>query len=210
MVTFEEFPKIPRLKRGCIITEKIDGTNAQVHITEDGLVLAGSRSRYITVQEDNYGFAKWVKAHEDELRALGPGRHFGEWWGSGCQRGYGLVNGDKRFSLFNVGRWRDSVPYPPLCSCGNCPVVCVPLPSCVSLVPVLYEGPFSSDAVDACLEDLRVNGSKAAPGFMKPEGIIVYHAAARSLFKVTLEKDEEPKGMNKHVAVTQQESVSVS
>ena len=29
---------------------------------------------------------------------------------------------------------------------------------------------------------------------MNPEGIIVYHAAARSLFKVTVEKDEEPKG----------------
>lgn len=44
------------------------------------------------------------------------------------------------------------------------------------------------------VEDLRTNGSKVAPGFMKPEGIIIYHAAARSMFKVTLEKDDEPKG----------------
>jgi hypothetical protein len=29
---------------------------------------------------------------------------------------------------------------------------------------------------------------------MKPEGIVVYHTASRSLFKVTLEKDESPKG----------------
>lgn len=174
---FEAFPKIPRLRRGCVITEKIDGTNAQVYITDDGLLLAGSRSRYITVKDDNYGFARWCEANRDELLKLGPGRHFGEWWGSGCQRGYGLANGEKRFSLFNVGRWAAET-----------------LPSCVSLVPVLYTGPFSSDIVDSIIEDLRVNGSKASPGFMKPEGIIVYHAAARSMFKVTLEKDEAHKG----------------
>lgn len=180
---FEEFSKIPRLKRGCVITEKIDGTNAQVHITDEGEFLIGSRTRYITPKDDNYGFAKWAMAHEEELRLLGPGRHFGEWWGSGCQRGYGLTGGEKKFSIFNVGRWKDQ-----------------PLPSCVGLVPVLYEGPFSSDIVDATIEDLRVNGSKATPGFMKPEGIIIYHAAARSMFKVTLEKDEEPKGKSVTVA----------
>lgn len=174
---FEAFPKIPRLRRGCVITEKIDGTNAQVHITDDGLLLAGSRSRYITVKDDNYGFARWCEANREELLKLGPGRHFGEWWGSGCQRGYGLTNGEKQFSLFNVGRWATET-----------------LPSCVGLVPVLYTGPFSSDIVDSIIEDLRANGSKASPGFMKPEGIIVYHAAARSMFKVTVEKDEAPKG----------------
>lgn len=207
-VLFEEFPKVPRLKRGCVITEKIDGTNAQVHITEAGDVLAGSRNRYVTPEQDNYGFARWVKAHVDELRLLGPGRHFGEWWGSGVQRGYGLQKGEKRFWLFNVGRWREAVPHPVLCQCGSCPAMDKTLPDCVSLVPVLYEGPFSSDIVDATLEDLSVNGSKAAPGFMKPEGIIVYHAAARSMFKVTLEKDEEPKSF--HAPVVQQERALVS
>ncbi len=177
---FEEFQKIPRLKRNCVITEKIDGTNAQIHITDDGQMLIGSRSRYITTKEDNYGFARWAEANRDELLKLGPGRHFGEWWGSGCQRGYGLTSGEKRFSLFNVGRWKADE-----------------LPSCVGLVPVLYEGPFSTDIVDQCIADLRENGSRAAPGFMKPEGIIIYHAAARSLFKVTLEKDEQPKGQTK-------------
>ncbi len=34
-----------------------------------------------------------------------PATYFGEWWGSGVQRGYGLQKGDKRFSLFNVSRW---------------------------------------------------------------------------------------------------------
>lgn len=176
---FEEFQKIPRLKRGCCITEKIDGTNAQVHITDEGELLAGSRSCYITPEKDNYGFARWVQTHREELMQLGPGRHYGEWWGSGVQRGYGLKNGEKRFSLFNVGRWTPEA-----------------LPPCVGLVPKLYEGPFSSDVVDRLIEELRVGGSKASPGFMKPEGIIIYHAAARSLFKVTLEKDEEPKSFS--------------
>lgn len=180
MSNFEEFQKIPRLKRMCVITEKIDGTNAQIHITDEGEMLIGSRSRYITVKDDNYGFARWAEANREELMKLGPGRHYGEWWGSGCQRGYDLSNGEKRFSLFNVGRWR---------------MEGAALPSCVSLVPVLYEGPFSSEIVDSCIEDLRSNGSKASLGFMKPEGIIVYHAAARSMFKVTLEKDDAPKGI---------------
>lgn len=177
---FQEFSKIPRLKRGCVITEKIDGTNAQIHITDDGQILAGSRNRYITASDDNYGFARWVEANKAYLMELGLGRHYGEWWGSGVQRGYGLTNGEKRFSLFNLGRCKD----------GG-------LPACVSLVPVLYEGEFSTGIVDECLADLRINGSKASPGFMKPEGAIIWHTAARSLFKITLEKDEEPKGKPK-------------
>ena len=94
---FVGFPKLTRLSKGAIITEKLDGTNAQILIMPDGLVVAGSRNRYLTVDDDNFGFAKWVKANEEELRAgLGVGRHFGEWWGLGIQRGYGLQ--EKRFS----------------------------------------------------------------------------------------------------------------
>ncbi len=36
-------------------------------------------------------------------------------------------------------------------------------------------------------------GSVAAPGWMRPEGIIVYHTAAGVLFKVTCENDDKPK-----------------
>jgi hypothetical protein len=71
------------------------------------MMLAGSRSQYITPERDNHGFARWVQDDADELWALGEGRHFGEWWGSGIQRGYGLQKGEKRFSLFNVARWAD-------------------------------------------------------------------------------------------------------
>ena len=52
-----------------------------------------------------FGFARWVETNRERLiTLLGPGLHFGEWWGSGIQRGYGLTKGDKRFSLFNVER----------------------------------------------------------------------------------------------------------
>lgn len=174
---FVAFDKIARLSRNIVITEKIDGTNAQICITEDGGFLTGSRSQWITPENDNFGFARWAQEHREELLKLGPGRHYGEWWGSGIQRRYGLA--EKRFSLFNVGRWRKPD---------------VVLPACVSLVPVLYEGIFTDEAVFFALDTLRENGSAAAPGFMQPEGVIVFHAASGQLFKKTLLKDEVPKG----------------
>ena len=172
---FEAFDKIARLSRNCAITEKIDGTNACIAITEDGQFFTGSRSRWITPEDDNFGFARWAQEHKDELINLGPGRHFGEWWGAGIQRRYGLA--EKRFSLFNTSRWMETPP-----------------PACCSVVPVLYAGIFHSTAVDDALERLRTEGSIAAPGFMKPEGVIVYQTAGRVYFKKTLDKDEEYKG----------------
>jgi hypothetical protein len=44
------------------------------------------------------------------------------------------------------------------------------------------------------MESLRINGSVAVPGFLKPEGIVVFHVAAGKLFKATLESDEKAKG----------------
>jgi hypothetical protein len=176
---FEPFPKIARLFRECVITEKIDGTNAQVIVTETGHVLAGSRSRLITPAEDNYGFAKWVDQHADELREkLGPGRHYGEWWGSGIQRGYGLQKGEKRFSLFNVARWSDDALRP----------------ACCHVVPVIYSGSFKTSEVERAIDALREFGSRASPLFMQAEGVIVWHDAARQMFKVTCHDDEKPKG----------------
>ena len=175
---FVPFPKIARHSRGCVVTEKIDGTNASIYIADDfTTMLVGSRTRWITPEDDNYGFARWAQEHREELLKLGPGHHFGEWWGSGIQRRYGLT--EKRFTLFNTGRWGapDAV-----------------LPACVSLVPVLYSGPFDTRWIDDALAMLAREGSRAAPGFMDPEGIVVYHTAARQLFKKTIKNDEEPKG----------------
>lgn len=56
---FQPFEKIFRLNRDCIATEKIDGTNALVAISDDLEIKAGSRSRWITPENDNMGFAKY-------------------------------------------------------------------------------------------------------------------------------------------------------
>lgn len=174
---FEPFPKIARLNRNCVISEKLDGNNAQIIITKSGDMFCASRTRLITPEDDNYGFARWAYGNRADLMKLGPGRHFGEWWGNGIQRGYGLK--EKRFSLFNVARWRDDAVRP----------------ACCHVVPVLYSGNFHSHDIGDAMMLLGSQGSVAAPGFMKPEGVVVWHEAARVLFKVTLEKDAKPKGV---------------
>jgi len=178
MVEFIPFSKIPRLSRNCVISEKIDGTNASITITEDGEFLTASRKRWITPEDDNYNFSRWAHEHKDELTELGEGSHFGEWWGLGIQRAY--EQKEKRFSLFNTSRW-----------CKG------EMPECCDVVPVLYNGIFTSTAVDDCLEQLKLKGSVAAPGFMRPEGVIVYQVAGRCYFKKTILKDEEYKGKEK-------------
>jgi hypothetical protein len=177
---FVAWPKIARLNRDMTITEKIDGTNACIIITEDDMY-AQSRTRVITPDGDNFGFASWVKTWQDELRVdLGIGRHFGEWWGSGIQRKYGLTDGERRFSPFNTHRFSEKNGY-------------FSTPG-VATVPVLYDGPWSDDVVNNELRALRDYGSVAAPGFMNPEGVVIFHNAAHVAFKVTLEGDDVPKG----------------
>ena len=69
------------------------------------------------------------------------------------------------------------------------------MPQVNAVVPKLYEGLFSTDETRRQTDLLRENGSVAAPGFMKPEGVVVFHVHANTLFKVTLEKDELPKAL---------------
>jgi hypothetical protein len=208
MDTFQPFQKIARYSRDIVITEKIDGTNAQILIAPPSLVdagfylaatpemdlvmLAGSRKRWLErgKHQDNYGFAEWVFQHQDDLWRLGPGRHFGEWWGKGINRGYGLD--EKRFSLFNVHKWGDS----PIDGQVN-----PSRPACCSVVPVLHQGPMSYVSADTylpmvelTLSHLKIHGSFAAPGFMDPEGIVIYHTAGNVMFKKTIKDDEKPKG----------------
>ena len=179
---FVEFDKIPRLFRECAITEKIDGTNAAIVVMESGEVYAQSRNHIITPGKstDNYGFAGYVAQWADMFREyLGEGRHFGEWWGVGIGRNYAMR--ERCFSLFNTKRWTGLLPMQ-LIDTG------------VRTVPILREGIFSSDEVYNAMDTLREFGSQAAPGFMQPEGVVIYHKAGRCMFKATLENDSEWKG----------------
>ncbi len=196
---FQPYPKTPRLKREVVVTEKLDGTNAQIVITPfsiedlaDTNVVAtcfddltrptwsmrvGSRNRWITPgkKTDNYGFAQWAQENQDELFNLGEGQHFGEWYGQGIQRSYGLDH--RRWALFNTARWGAHNPN---------------TPRCADVVPVL--GVVALDDVQRLLSELAFDGSYAVPGFLYPEGIIAYHTASKQNFKVLLENDHLPKG----------------
>ncbi|RFC01322.1 hypothetical protein DDJ70_33225, partial [Klebsiella michiganensis] len=88
---------------------------------------------------------------------------------------------DKRFALFNTSRWSDPAERP----------------GCTTVAPVLYQGNFSDLDVRYVMNELQTNGSVIVRGFMKPEGIVIYHVAAGIGFKKTLEKDELPKTLAK-------------
>lgn len=205
---FPAWPKTPRLNRNVCITEKIDGTNGLISIGRvpfgsgaeqrdgyitvadfdaplggDGLpqwewqIRVGSRRRWLTPSADNFGFFKWVNDNAVELVRLGPGHHYGEWYGHGIQRGYGLT--ERRFALFNVGRWKDArqplwqgaegYPYPRA----------VQVPDCVTTVPLLLVTTGDRRDVWAAITigALEKAGSAAVPGFERPEGIIIFNEA---------------------------------
>lgn len=213
---FQPWPSISRLNKDAIYTEKIDGTNAAVVIeriaTSDGpyadwelellgwsgkedvvydetgvyLVAAQSRKRFITPGDDNFAFAKWVYDNSSKLvKVLGEGRHFGEWWGSGIQGGYGLSGGERRFSLFNVKRWEMQLTH----KHGH-----KDIPE-LYMVPVLDKATFSTVRAKELVEELREHGSFASPGFMKPEGVVVFHTASGTPYKTFLENDDIPKSL---------------
>jgi len=52
---------------------------------------------------------------------------------------------------------------------------------------------FSEAALVRVLDSLRLNGSVAAPGFMDPEGYVMFHTASGVLFKATVQDDDLPK-----------------
>ena len=189
-LTFEPFQKISRLKRNCTITEKIDGTNSQIVFDLNGDVLVGSRKREIWPEGtenkqkgcDNIGFARWVYENKQALfDFLGEGRHYGEWCGGKIQRGYSVHK--RHFLLFNTSRFGEG--------CQEIPQTLKD--TGLGVVPVLYNGIFTTTVVDEAMINLKEHGSYCIDGFMNPEGVVVYHHALRSYFKVTFEHDDKGK-----------------
>ena len=176
---FQSFPKITRYNNvGVTITEKIDGTNACIAFDHDGNMFCQSRKRIITSGDDNFGFAGWAENNQTALfEMLGEGRHFGEWWGRGIQRTYGLA--ERRFSLFNTHRWGERGPI----DVGGVEVNCV---------PVLVQCQLNelNQKVASALCGLRLDGSRAA-NFTDAEGVMVYLSNVGYLKHPF---DPEPKG----------------
>lgn len=73
-------------------------------------------------------------------------------------------------------------------------VLALARPACCHVVPILYRGMFVTDQIERCLDRLEISGSVAAPGFMKPEGVVIFHPQGNVGFKKTIEKDAEWKG----------------
>lgn len=205
-IEFQAWPKTPRLFRDIVITEKIDGSNSAIIIQEidpheatnpDALAIvkidddyyevgAQSRKKLITPGKttDNYNFAQWVQGNAELLvEQLGPGRHFGEWWGKGIQKRYGDLD-YRVFSLFNVGRYGDT--FFRTEDLNGTPVN-------VESVPVLYEGPFSEEVIHLVAKELLKNGSLAAPFAPNPEGLMIYHTQSRKAYKFTFDNNDKGK-----------------
>lgn len=196
MFAFQAWPKTPRFtQEEIVITEKLDGTNAQINITEvpsdadiDGevgaefiiarrelpngnfqVLQAGSRNRWVTPEDDNFGFAKWCVENQQQLfETFNHGRIYGEWFGKGIQRGYGLE--EKRFALFNT----------------KFPFERAQLVPQMTVVPVLYKGPFSHQEINNQIDYLSLSGSVAVPGFMNPEGICIYFRLTDKIYKIPI------------------------
>lgn len=217
MSDFPSFAKIPRLHKDVVLTEKIDGTNGLVSIRHRGpsetvlapgevgiisvngsgeaesfVVRAGSRNRWLTTAADNFGFARWVEDHAGELVKLGPGNHYGEWFGRGIQRGYGLT--ERRFALFNVARWYSVRFTDPDFYRQDFPKACQ-APACCDVVPVLLtcSGEQLNEAVETVRDLMIADGlGSAVVEYDNPEGVVIYHSAAGQMFKVIFE-GEQPK-----------------
>ena len=78
---------------------KLDGTNAGVQIIPGKGVVAQSRSRLLSLQDDNMGFAAWSQENQAYFsrlaETLGHCVIFGEWCGQGIQ---------KRAAITEIGR----------------------------------------------------------------------------------------------------------
>lgn len=217
--TYPGMPPIARLHRPWVLTEKIDGTNGLIavkdvtYISRDpedpsthwppplatyGVldetsregwkvhgIWAGSKNQWLGPDGDNFGFGAWVREnHAALILTLGEGLHRGEWWGSGIQTGYGLPKGERRFSLFNTSRFDPAV-------------VSEGVPG-LGVVPLLTDecpGHRVNEVVAAWLAELEMDGSRAAPGFMNPEGVVAFQPSSQVTFKATIVGDETPKSL---------------
>lgn len=83
---------------------KLHGTNSAIQWTPEGDIVCQSRSNIITPENDNAGFARWVKENEAELKKFSFNSGFivyGEWCGPGIQKGVAISQIPNRvFAIF--------------------------------------------------------------------------------------------------------------
>jgi hypothetical protein len=213
-LVFSEWPKIPRLKREAVITEKIDGTNAAViiqrhhfgtHIdgvpdnarlvllpedvdSEDGLpqyeYIVGAQSRKRIITPDSDNFGFARFVYENADELI---RTLGEGYHYGEWWGQGI---QRRYDLDHK---KFSLFNTGRWDRDEIRATKLGQADLLDVVPVLHRGDFSTEAISTQIERLRTFGSAAAPGFENAEGVVVYHSQSRSYYKVLLENDEVSK-----------------
>lgn len=175
---FKEWPKIPRFNSELVsITEKMNGTNSCIIISNGEIVGIQSRKRFIFPEGtsgkdigcDNFGFALWVSEHEEELKTLGDGHHYGEWCGPGIQKNPHNLE-QKEFYLFNYSRWSTD------------------RPACCNVVKQLYFGQsLNKEELDKLV--MLPLWEEAKDKYI-PEGVIVYSLLTKCSYKHTFENSE--------------------
>ena len=171
---FKKWDKINRLKDNMItITEKINGTNACVIIEDGKVVGCQSRNRLVKVG-DHFGFPAWVEDNAEEIVSLGDGYHYGEWAGPGIQKNLHKLE-KKTFFLFRPEYML--------------------MPGCISVVPILYQGPYSEAEIKRIMFVLKPYDAGAqvdalSGKYVYAEGIVVYFHDMRQSMKLTFENQE--------------------
>lgn len=193
MGEFKSWGSTPRENKNKTITEKIDGTNACLVIT-NGKVIAQSRKRIITPEDDNYGFARWAYENAGALMdTLGYGYHYGEWYGEGIQKNPLGIEG-KRFALFHPTKYNEGNGY------------ILEKVDGLETVPLLHHGQCDVWTIPNIMQDLdtygsKVKGAKTTPVYIpgtdefffnqaaRPEGIIIWNNETRTRTKMLLDND---------------------
>lgn len=102
----DRMAELPTLK--ATGTVKLHGTNAGVTLDENGELEVWSRTRPITVERDNYGFAFFVKTNEDWFHSMLDPKStrkeviYGEWCGASIQKGVAISELEKMFVVFAI------------------------------------------------------------------------------------------------------------
>jgi len=106
---YDETILLPTLKFGG--TVKLHGSNAGITLSRDGEIFPQSREQLLSVTNDNAGFALFVEKNKNAFKSLLSMidmKHFdyvtifGEWCGSGIQKGVGISQLERMFVIFDI------------------------------------------------------------------------------------------------------------
>ena len=211
---FVPFPKMSRLFRPIVITEKIDGTNAAVCIDDmppygygdeevvgPGIVINVASYEVDPETGVEIGWKPVFVYAQSRKQIISPERDnfgFAKWvrehareladgLGVGVHFGEWWGSGIQR--KYDLDEKRFS-----LFNTSRWAEAWASPDRLCHVVPVLMElEEFDTAAIKGALLTLESRGSYAAPGFKDPEGIVVFHKASNTCFKATIKNDDKGK-----------------